>query len=318
MADVLAEALQDSDAAEAEYRQMREFVHSTTSAAWADGFLQNLATVYDSQRSGACRLRAAADFTSRVPEPRPLFILDYGGTLQPHVPYVSEAEPDFRVAKLLQELASVASVYVVSGRSAQVLERWFGATPIGLVSEDGAALKPLGGDWPEQTELDLSAMDSVALPMIEDFVRHTPGSKLERRRVSLVWHHRATDPKLSSLRAKELYAQLEDSLRGLPFTVLAGARAVEVRPTDMTKSSVVEQLLQSHADAGFVFCAGNDRIDEAMFEVLLRSERDTVITCFVGGKDTVGQYFVESPAELVSQLEGLVAQWRRSMATAPV
>jgi hypothetical protein len=54
-----------------------------------------------------------------------------------------------------------------------------------------------------------------------------------------------------------------------------------------------------------------------MFEVVLRSQRDTIITCFVGGEDTVGQYFVESPAELVSQLEGLVSLWRRSMATAP-
>ena len=317
MADVLAEALQDTGSAAAEFQQMCEFVYSNTSGVWADRFLEHLANVHEGHRSGACRLDATADFTRHVPEARPLFILDYGGTLQPHVPEVSEAEPDRRVYKVLQELASVASVYVISGRPSDVLESWFGDLPVGLICEDGAAVRGPGAEWPEVPEIDLTVLDTLVLPMMEDFVRHTPGSKLERRRVSLVWHYRATDPKLAALRAKELYAQLDDTLRGLPFTVLAGARAVEVRPTDLTKSSVVEQLLQSHSDTHFVFCAGNDRVDEAMFEVVLRSQRDTIITCFVGGEDTVGQYFVESPAELVSQLEGLVSLWRRSMATAP-
>ncbi|UCD23371.1 MAG: bifunctional alpha,alpha-trehalose-phosphate synthase (UDP-forming)/trehalose-phosphatase [Gemmatimonadota bacterium] len=317
MADVLAESLQDTDAAEAEFQQMREFVHSNTSEVWADRFLQQLANAHESHRSGACRLQAAADFTRHVPQPRPLFILDYGGTLQPHVPKVSEAEPDLRVYRVLRDLASLASVYVISARSPDVLESWFGDLPIGLVCEDGAAVKQPGTDWPDMPQIDLTELHTLVLPVLQDFVRHTPGSKLERRRVSLVWHYRATDPKLAALRAKDLYAQLESTLRGLNFTVLAGARFVEVRPTDITKSSVVEQLVQAHDETDFVFCAGNDKVDEGMFEVVMRSQRDTTITCFVGGKDTVGQYFVESPAELVSELEGLVSLWRSSMATAP-
>jgi len=310
MADVLADALCDSRTAESEFRQMGEFVYANTSEAWAERFLKRLDEVHESQRAGARRLDAASGVQMRSVDPqRRLFILDYGGTLQPHVPQVSEAAPDRRVRNVLHELASMASVYVISRRPAAVLDRWLGDIPIGLVCEDGVAIKQPGRDWPAMPEIDPTVLDTLVRPVLEDFVEHTPGSKLVRGRIALGWHYRMVDPRLGSLRAKELYAQLEDTLKGLPYAVLRGARVIEVRPARLTKQSVAERLLESYADAELVFCGGNDRVDEGMFEVVLRSERDTVITCFVGGKDTIGQYFVESPAELLDQLETMVSLW---------
>jgi len=142
-----------------------------------------------------------------------------------------------------------------------------------------------------------------------DFYEHTPGSRIERRRASLSWRYRLADPKLGPLRAKELYAQLEESLRGERYTVLLTSRYVEVRHVAHTKTSVVKNLLGRREDADFVFCAGNDRIDEDAFQVVLRSGRLRLYTCYVGGKDTVGQYYVESPAELLGQLEILTRSW---------
>ncbi|UCG87122.1 MAG: bifunctional alpha,alpha-trehalose-phosphate synthase (UDP-forming)/trehalose-phosphatase [Gemmatimonadota bacterium] len=307
MADVLADALHNSSAVESEFQGMRDFVHANTSEAWAQRFLKRLDEFHDNRRAGAKRLDAVC---INVVEPqRRLFILDYGGTLQPHVPQVSEAVPDRRVRSVLHELASLASVYVISRRSAAVLDRWLGDLPIGLVCEDGVAIKHAGGDWPAMPEIDPTVLDTMVKPVLEDFAEHTPGSKLVRGRVALGWHYRTVDPKLGALRAKGLYAQLEDTLKGLPYAVLRSNRAIEVRPARLTKHSVAERLLESHADAELVFCAGNDRVDEGMFEVALRSERDNVITCFVGDKDTIGQYFVESPAELVDQLETMVSLW---------
>ena len=238
-------------------------------------------------------------------------ILDYGGTLQPHVPQVSEAAPDEQLRDVLERLASLASVYVISQRSAEVLDGWLGDIPLGLVCENGAAVKHPGGVWPEEPEIDYAILETLAKPMMADFVEHTPGSRLEQRRASLTWHYRMADPRLGALRAKELYAQLEDLVKGLPWAVLRSARSIEVRPVSLTKMYVVERLLELYPAADFVFCAGNDRVDEGMFEVALRSERPTVLTCYVGGKDTVGQYFVESPAELVDQLDALAALWQR-------
>ncbi len=311
MADVLAETLQDSESAESDFQQMRDFVQSNTSEAWAERFLQRLEEVHESHRCGASRFDAAvgAPFATRVTSP--LLILDYGGTLQPHVPQVSEAAPDEQLRDVLKRLASLASVYVISQRSAEVLDCWLGEIPLGLVCENGAAVKHPGGDWPEEPEIDSAILETLVKPMMADFVEHTPGSRLERRRASLTWHYRMADPRLGVLRAKELYAQLEDLVKGLPWTVLGSARSIEVRPASLTKTYVVERLLELYPAADFVFCAGNDRVDEGMFEVAMRSERPTVLTCYVGSKDTVGQYFVESPAELVDQLDALASLWQR-------
>ncbi len=310
MADVLADALHDSSGAESEFQLMRDFVHRNTSHAWAERFLKRLGEVNDSQRAGARRLDAAKYLKAGAAEPRRrLFILDYGGTLQPHMPQVSEAVPDRRVRSVLYELASSASVYVISRRPVTVLERWLGDLPIGLVCEDGVAIKQPGSEWPAMPEIDPTVLDTMVKPVLEAFVEHTPGSKLMRGRVALGWHYRTVDPKLGALRAKELYVQLEETLKGLPYAVLRSTRAIEVRPAGLTKHSVAEHLLASHPDAELVFCAGNDRVDEGMFEVALRSDRDKVITCFVGGKDTIGQYFAESPAELVDQLETMASMW---------
>jgi trehalose 6-phosphate synthase/phosphatase len=310
MADVLAEAMHDSEPAREAFGQMRDFVQLNTSAVWADRFLSRLAVLYEGQRTGARRLDASRCHVPAEPsQHRALFILDYGGTLQPHVPTVSETAPDPRLCLLLEQLAQRAHVYVMSGSSAQVMDGWLGKLSIGLVCEDGVAVRDPGCAWPRMPEVDESILDDVVHPILTDYLEHTPGSKIERRRASLVWNYRAADPKLGVLRAKELYAQLEDMLRGLPYAVLSGSRTVEARPSQLTKSRVVTGLLEKHENADFVFCAGNDRADEGVFEIVLRSGRPRVVTCYVGGKDTIGEYFVETPAELLGELESLLSRW---------
>lgn len=309
MAEVLAEALEGGQAADPAFRQMRDFVASNTAAAWASRFLQRLARIYENQRTGALRLSFPPESDAcDAPGPR-LFLLDYAGTLRPHVPVLSEAAPDARLKALLTKLADEATVYVMSGQPPDVLDAWFDGIPIGLICEDGVAVKHPGGDWPPPPTLDRSFLEEVVEPVMRDFYQHTPGSRIERARSSLSWRYRRADPTLGPLRAKELYSQLEELIRGSHFAVIASRRAVEVRPAAFTRTNVARELLRRHADAEFVFAAGNERVDEDVFEVVLRSGRARVFTCLVGGKDTLGQYFVASPDELLDRLEDLVSAW---------
>jgi len=308
MADVLSEVLADTKSAEPKFRQMREFVAGNTAAAWAERYLNRLAKVHESQRFGAERLRFPQALLSDRPG-HALFLLDYAGTLQPHAPILSEYPPDSRVRILLANLSQHGSVYLMSGQPPAVLDAWFDRIPIGLVCEDGLAARSAHGEWPEMPELDTSILADSVEPVMRDFYEHTPGSRIERKRHSLGWRYRLADPKLGPLRAKELYAQLEELLRGQRYAVLLTSRSVEVRPAAHTKASVATNLLLRHEELDFVFCAGNDRIDEDVFEVVLRSDRRHLYTCFVGGKDTVGQFYVESPDELLTQLEALARSW---------
>ncbi len=313
MADVLTEVLVNPATTGETFRQMQEFVRNNTAYAWANRFLVRLASVHDTRRFGARRLRfAAAPPDAARPQAGALFLLDYAGTLHPHVPVLSEAAPDARLKGVLEALGGMARLYIMSGQPADVMDDWFGELPVGLVCEDGLAVKHPGQDWPEMPAVDQAVFEEIVEPVMVDFYEHTPGSRIEQKKAAISWRYRAADPKLGPRRAKELYAQLEDLLHGMPYAVKAGKRAIEVRPVHLTKTSVAGALLAQYPEAEFVFCAGNDGPDEEMFEVVLRSKRPHLYTCYVGGKDTVGQYFVESPDELLTQLETLISVWSSS------
>jgi trehalose 6-phosphate synthase/phosphatase len=235
---------------------MRDFVAHNTAAAWADRFLTKLAKVHESQRFGARPLKLAREAVPTSPPRVALFLFDYAGTLRPHVPILSEAGPESRLRFVLTKLARRAKVYVMSGQPPEVLDAWFDGIPIGLVCEDGLAIKDPGGAWPELPAIDRSLLEEVVEPVMRDFYEHTPGSKLERKRASLAWRFRLADPGLGPLRAKELYAQLEDLVRGLRYSVLINSRAVEVRPTAYTETSVALELLSRHPNADLVPDAG--------------------------------------------------------------
>ena len=75
-----------------------------------------------------------------------LLLLDYDGTLvgfakQPHL-----AKPTGEVLTILERLGNDHSnqLVLISGRTKDNLDDWFGALPIGLVAEHGAWLKTAG------------------------------------------------------------------------------------------------------------------------------------------------------------------------------
>ena len=238
---------------------------------------------------------------------------DYDGTLQPHVRVPEQAAPSPRVGELLAEAARLVRTYVVSGRSAEVLESWLGALGIGLVSEHGLSIKHPGGSWSEPPRIDSLILEEVVLPLFRDFCQRTPGSRLERKAASLAWHYRGSDPRLGSWRANELSAQLGQRLQGQPYSVLLGSRVVEVRHAAITKGAAAAQILVANRDTDLVLCAGNDRTDEDMFAALVASQVPS-IRVYVGGSNTSAEYFVETPEELVRELEAILALWRNPSA----
>jgi len=311
VAETLADALSRPPSREA-FEHMADFVFTNTSTVWAERFLARLENVYEELHTGVQQLDILGLDRAAVARAgaRPLVMIDYDGTLQPHAMVPLEAAPSQRVLDILRRLADYADVYVVSGRPAHVLDEWLGALPIGLACEHGLNVKHPGEPWPEPPVVDRRVLDSDVRPLLRDFVERTPGSKIEEKQASIAWHYRASDPKFGAWRAKELYALLEERLRGLEFTVLAGSRVVEVRHREMSKARIADRLLAYYPHAGLIFCAGNDRTDEEMFEALLRSGHERLIVCRVGGRNTIGQYFLATPNELLDQLEALVGIWR--------
>ena len=318
MASAMAEALAVDPAADQPgegtpeaFAHMREFVHGNTAVVWAQRFLDRLEATWREFGGRARRLRVRApDVAARLDAAsRPLVLLDYDGTLQPHVRVPAQAAPGREVRELLRQAAEVARVYVVSGRPAAVLDGWLGTMPIGLVCEHGLSTKHPDGTWSEPPKVDAGVLDETVLPLLQDFCDRTPGSRIERKAASLAWHYRGSDPGLGSWRAGELSNQLGGRLTGQPYSVLMGSRVVEVRHAAITKGAAVSQILAANADCDFVLCAGNDRTDEDMFHQVVASQLASLVV-HVGGLHTSAEFFVEAPADLVAELRAVLARWR--------
>jgi trehalose 6-phosphate synthase/phosphatase len=313
VADVLNDSLENPPSPEA-FRHMLRFVNDNTSTRWANRFLDQLESLGGQVQMPALPLSFADEpLASAVRSAvRPLIFLDYDGTLRNYELDPQAAAPDAQILRVLRELSQLSTLYVISGRSAVTLENWLGKLAIGLVCEHGLAFKDPGGFWQQRVSVSGSALQRVVRPVFEDFVRRTPGSRIELKQAAIAWHYRGADPEYGSFQAKELLTRLEDNLKRRPFKVLRGSRVIEVRHEQVTKGNAVRHLLQRYPDADFLFCAGDDRTDEEMMDAIPDEWRDRAVTCWVGGRSAHAAYFRESSQTLLAELSKLARAWQKA------
>jgi trehalose 6-phosphate synthase/phosphatase len=196
-----------------------------------------------------------------------LLFLDYDGTLVPFAERPQKAEPQ-DLLKLLKEVArpSKNEVVIISGRDKETLQQWFGFLPLSLVAEHGVWIKEKGKDW-EMAEHLSNEWKQEIRPLLEVYVDRTPGSFIEEKEFSLVWHYRKADPELASLRARELKNALLHLCANLNLGVLEGAKVVEIKSANVNKGRAALRWLAKR-EWEFIMAAGDDWTDEDIFNVL--------------------------------------------------
>lgn len=313
----IAEALHETLAEPAPnleaFGHMEAFVNRNTSMKWAEAFLTRLEEVRGSRTESVQLLDINQPELHQLAEraKRPLVVLDYDGTLRSYVINPQDAIPDRRILRTIERLSLVADVYVVSGRDGDTLDRWLGHLNIGLVCEHGLAMKRPSGTWQGSVKVNIASLTRLVRPLLEEYVRRTPGSSIETKRAALAWHSRAADPEYAQFQSHELHAQLEDLLKRRPYRVLKGNRVIEVRHELVTKGSAMDRILESHPDADFIFCAGDDRTDEDMMRAIPKDRLPHTIRCWVGGPNAHAEYWRESNSKLLAELEKLITVLER-------
>jgi len=218
------------------------------------------------------RLRAGDIRDAYLQASRRLLILDYDGTLVPFVKRPQLAVPPPTVLELLKALASESGncVALMSGRSTQNLERWFGnILQLYLVAEHGAELKtPSASTWESLRPQPPTDWKATVMPILEHFVDRTPGSFVEEKKYALVWHYRMAEPEFGEWLANELVSMLEAMLAETELRAFRGEKSVEVRPVWANKGEAFKRLLKEFPDPDFLLAAGDDRTDEDLFERL--------------------------------------------------
>lgn len=223
-----------------------------------------------------------------------LLFFDYDGVLAPIVARPEMAVPSEEVVALLGELSIQpnTAVVVVSGRDNTTLENWLGGLNIDMSAEHGHFSR-IDEVWREEAEIDLSWREDVESAMSELVVQY-PGSHIETKPASLVWHYREVEAEVDEEAAKQKIS-LAASGRA---DVMSGKCVVDVRAPGADKGKAVRRWY----DAGnwdFVLCIGDDVTDEAMYTALPKS----AWTVKVGSGETNAEYQLDTQTEVIDLLK---------------
>lgn len=229
-----------------------------------------------------------------------LILLDYDGTLISFFERPEDAEPDEGVLQLLERISSDMKneVVLISGRDKNTLEKWFGVNA-GYAAEHGAQIKEKGGEWRTMGSLRNDWKRKIR-PILELYVDRTPGSFIEEKEFSLVWHYRKADPELGQVMAAELIDNLAVKTPS-NLQVLEGNKVVEIKNSGVNKGRVASHWL-AKKNWDFVLAIGDDVTDEDIFSALPK----TAYSIKVGTGASIARFRLDSPSSVLSLLKELV------------
>lgn len=253
-------------------REMQKELQYYEEKLWANNFIERLAKTRKLQKElGEKILTSAAEkklIEAYRKTKRRLLLLDYDGTLVSFAKTPGEAKPDTNLLKLLEELSQNPKneVVIISGRDKDFLDGWFGNLNIALVAEHGVWVKEKEGGWKMPEKLTDTWKKKIR-PMMEEYVERTPGSFVEEKFLSLIWHYRKSDPELGQIRSRELTETLSNFIKDTNLQTMGGSKTVEVKTANVDKGRVVSYFTAG-AKRDFILALGDDTTDEDMFGAL--------------------------------------------------
>lgn len=260
-----------------------------TADHWFNTFIKKLDTVYEEQhRHGNVavpRLSIPSLSAQYIAAQKRLFILDYEGTLavwgSPNNIILTSPQ---RTISTLNDLLSDPRniVYVMSGRKPDELETLFKRVPnLGLIAENGAYLREFGSSsWNEMADPEaMTAWKNSVLTIMNYYKDRVPGSWVEQRHCSLIFHYRnAEDFQAAERMAGDCAGHINDACEDQNVRAVPVDGAVVVESTVWTKAKAADIVmgemkkvkLAAEGDGGcpidFLLVVGDGREDEVCFK----------------------------------------------------
>lgn len=304
VADALKEALSMPEGEQVKRNEiMRKRIKRYDVLKWGNEFLERLSYVKELQKELLAKrltLKERERMTEKyLKAKRRLLLLDYDGTLVPFSERPEEAKPDRELSNILRALSreSENELVVISGRDRDTLEGWFTGLRIELVAEHGAWLREGSGMWEMIEPLRSDWKDRIR-PILELYVDRTPGSFIEEKEFSLVWHYRKADPELGEVRASELRDNLLHLTANLNLKVLEGSKVIEVKNAGVNKGRAAHRWISGER-WNFILAAGDDWTDEDVFVSL----PEWAYSIKVGRGPSTAKFNVDSASEVRSLLK---------------
>jgi trehalose 6-phosphate synthase/phosphatase len=281
--------------------QMQNHISTHTIQHWAGGFMKSLQKAQSISLSPTIILRMAMQdqlINNYLEAKKRLILLDYDGVLSPFFGDPGKAKPSDRAYEVLTKLSlnQHNKVVIISGRSKNDLENWFGKLPIALAAEHGALIRESGHGWHQVVNAS-TYWKAILKPILEKYARLTPGAFVEEKETSLVWHHRKASPYYAQKNIVVLRRALTREIKKFGVRIYSGNKILEIKSPDANKGAAIQRWLDKHYD--FVMAIGDDYTDEDMFTVLEKG----AYSVKVGRGKTRAGYRLNSVADAIGLLE---------------
>lgn len=282
----------------ARMQQMRQLVAKFNITHWVKIFMEKLKEVKLMQRSMQTRHVSFATEQSIIKRYRKtkkrIIFLDYDGTLVGFKSNIAQAYPDKELFSLIDKLSEdpANDVVLISGRQHENLGEWFGDKNIYLIAEHGSWFKQQNTSWHKISGLS-DAWKSEISPILDTYVDRTPGTFIEEKTYSLVWHYRNAQKGLGELRASELMNNLKYLASDKGLQLLPGDKVLEVKNMEINKGKAAVMLAEKK-DYDFMIAFGDDYTDEDVFKAL----PDTAVTIKVGSNVSAAKFYLRNPTEV--------------------
>jgi trehalose 6-phosphate synthase/phosphatase len=284
---------------------MRERVMRYDARHWARSFIQDLTSgpISDARAIETDIKEAREQIRQAVASGHPIALfLDYDGTLREIELEPRAATPHAGIETLLNRLSRQPKLdlTVISGRSQEDMEAFLGSHPFRLIAEHGASIRRPGQSEWERLDRNINyAWKEELLAILRLYEQATPGSAIEEKHSSIVWHYRKAEKEFGDWKANQLTEELSALTANHPIKVRHGKKMVEVTAAENNKGTAVSRVLEQDESYEVVLCAGDDLTDESMFEV----NRPGMLTVKIGPGPTLARYRLPDPAAFRQFLE---------------
>lgn len=285
---------------------MRSVVKKYNIHLWVKNFIAKLKEVKELQQSQLARHvslkvreEMAMDYLGSADR---YIFLDYDGTLVGFNAVIDRASPDPELYDLINRLTDDPdnNVVLISGRNHETLEQWFGHLKVGMIAEHGAWQKCLDGEW-RSLPLLTDQWKTEVRTVLERYTDRTPGSFIEEKSYSMVWHYRKVEEGLGELRVNEIINHLRLIVADKGLQLMPGNKVLEIKNIEVNKGKAAQNWLHD-LNADFVLAVGDDHTDEEIFKVL----PETAYTIKVGSNITAAKYYLRNPREVRVMLKELI------------
>lgn len=274
-------------------KQLRYVVSKFNVRHWVKIFFDKLREVKALQASMYAR-RVNADIERRITQQygearSRLILLDYDGTLVGFQNNILQATPDQELMDILERLTAnpANKVVLISGRNYTSLEEWFGHLNLDMIAEHGAWMRSSEG-WKNLPGLTDSWKKDI-MPVLETYTDRTPGTFIEEKSFSLVWHFRRAEAGVGELRASELLTNLQYLIQDKRLQLLKGNKVIEVKSIEINKGIAALSWI-GERQHDFVMAIGDDHTDEDLFKALEPGS----VTIKVGSNVSAARFYVDN------------------------